>query len=70
MTGALSTSHSESRAAAGTPAPRLTPAPSTGTTLATGVTGESMIECVRRRARNVKHWQSGEMCLRWRRRDA
>ena len=26
---------------------------------------ESMIECVRRTARNVKHWSSGEMCLRW-----
>ena len=26
---------------------------------------ESMIECVRRTARNVKHWQSGDMCLRW-----
>jgi transposase-like protein len=26
---------------------------------------ESMIECVRRTARNVKHWQSGEMCMRW-----
>jgi transposase-like protein len=26
---------------------------------------ESMIECVRRSARNVKHWQSGEMCMRW-----
>jgi putative transposase len=26
---------------------------------------ESMIECVRRSARNVKHWQSGDMCLRW-----
>jgi putative transposase len=26
---------------------------------------ESMIECVRRSARNVKHWQNGEMCLRW-----
>jgi putative transposase len=26
---------------------------------------ESMIECVRRTSRNVKHWQSGEMCLRW-----
>jgi hypothetical protein len=26
---------------------------------------ESMIECVRRTARNVKHWQNGEMCLRW-----
>jgi putative transposase len=26
---------------------------------------ESMIECVRRTARNVKRWSSGEMCLRW-----
>jgi transposase-like protein len=26
---------------------------------------ESMIECVRRTSRNVKHWSSGEMCLRW-----
>jgi putative transposase len=26
---------------------------------------ESMIECVRRTARNVKHWQNGDMCLRW-----
>jgi putative transposase len=26
---------------------------------------ESMIECVRRSARNVKYWQNGEMCLRW-----
>jgi putative transposase len=26
---------------------------------------ESMIECVRRTSRNVKRWQSGEMCLRW-----
>jgi putative transposase len=26
---------------------------------------ESMIECVRRTARNVKRWQSGDMCLRW-----
>jgi transposase-like protein len=26
---------------------------------------ESMIETVRRIARNVKHWQSGDMCLRW-----
>jgi putative transposase len=26
---------------------------------------ESMIECVRRSARNVKRWQSGEMCRRW-----
>ena len=24
-----------------------------------------MIECVRRSARNVKRWQSGDMCLRW-----
>ena len=24
-----------------------------------------MIECVRRTSRNVKRWQSGEMCLRW-----
>jgi putative transposase len=24
-----------------------------------------MIECVRRTGRNVKHWQSGEMALRW-----
>ncbi|MGH2832238.1 MAG: IS256 family transposase [Solirubrobacteraceae bacterium] len=26
---------------------------------------ESMIETIRRTSRNVKHWQSGEMCLRW-----
>jgi len=26
---------------------------------------ESMIECVRRSARNVKRWSSGEMALRW-----
>jgi transposase-like protein len=26
---------------------------------------ESMIECVRRTSRNVKHWQSGDMALRW-----
>jgi putative transposase len=26
---------------------------------------ESMIECVRRSSRNVKHWQNGDMCLRW-----
>jgi putative transposase len=26
---------------------------------------ESMIECVRRSARNVKHWQNGDMALRW-----
>ena len=24
-----------------------------------------MIECVRRTSRNVKRWQSGDMCLRW-----
>jgi hypothetical protein len=26
---------------------------------------ESMIETVRRTSRNVRRWQSGEMCLRW-----
>ncbi|MBM3526429.1 MAG: IS256 family transposase [Alphaproteobacteria bacterium] len=26
---------------------------------------ESMIECVRRTSRNVKHWQNGQMALRW-----
>ena len=26
---------------------------------------ESMIECVRRSARNVKRWRDGQMCLRW-----
>ncbi len=26
---------------------------------------ESMIECVRRTSRNVKHWSNGDMCLRW-----
>ena len=26
---------------------------------------ESMIECIRRSARNVKNWQSGEMAMRW-----
>jgi putative transposase len=26
---------------------------------------ESMIECVRRKSRNVKRWSSGEMALRW-----
>ena len=26
---------------------------------------ESMIECCRRISRNVKRWQSGDMCLRW-----
>ncbi|MHB8658579.1 MAG: IS256 family transposase [Solirubrobacteraceae bacterium] len=34
-------------------------------TLATTNPCESMIECVRRTARNVKYWQNGEMCLRW-----
>ena len=34
-------------------------------TLASTNPCESMIECVRRTARNVKHWQNGEMCLRW-----
>ena len=34
-------------------------------TLASTNPCESMIECVRRSARNVKHWQNGEMCLRW-----
>jgi putative transposase len=35
------------------------------TTLASTNPCESMIECVRRSARNVKRWQSGDMCLRW-----
>jgi putative transposase len=26
---------------------------------------ESMLDCVRSTQRNVKHWSSGEMCLRW-----
>ncbi len=26
---------------------------------------ESMIEIVRRTSRNIKHWSSGDMCLRW-----
>ena len=26
---------------------------------------ESMIECIRRTARNVKNWQSGDMAMRW-----
>ena len=34
-------------------------------TLASTNPCESMIECVRRSTRNVKRWQSGEMCLRW-----
>jgi hypothetical protein len=24
-----------------------------------------MIECIRRSSRNVKHWQNGDMALRW-----
>ena len=24
-----------------------------------------MIEIVRRTSRNIKHWQTGDMCLRW-----
>ena len=34
-------------------------------TLASTNPCESMIECVRCTSRNVKHWQSGEMALRW-----
>src|SRR6187200_1197953 len=34
-------------------------------TLASTNPCESMIETVRRVARNVKHWSSGDMCLRW-----
>jgi putative transposase len=34
-------------------------------TLASTNPCESMIETVRRVARNVKRWQSGDMCLRW-----
>ena len=34
-------------------------------TLASTNPCESMIECVRRSARNVKRWSSGEMALRW-----
>src|SRR4051794_30563191 len=34
-------------------------------TLASTNPCESMIETVRRISRNVKHWSSGEMCLRW-----
>jgi putative transposase len=34
-------------------------------TLASTNPCESMIECVRRTSRNVKHWGSGEMALRW-----
>jgi putative transposase len=34
-------------------------------TLASTNPCESMIETVRRVARNVKHWSNGDMCLRW-----
>src|SRR3954451_22530228 len=34
-------------------------------TLASTTPCESMIETVRRTSRNVKRWQSGDMCLRW-----
>src|SRR4051812_12208664 len=34
-------------------------------TLASTNPCESMIEIVRRTSRNVKHWSSGDMCLRW-----
>jgi putative transposase len=34
-------------------------------TLASTNPCESMIDCVRRVGRNVKRWQSGDMCLRW-----
>jgi transposase-like protein len=34
-------------------------------TLASTNPCESMIECVCRTSRNVKHWQSGDMALRW-----
>jgi len=34
-------------------------------TLASTNPCESMIETVRRVSRNVKHWSSGDMCLRW-----
>jgi putative transposase len=34
-------------------------------TLASTNPCESMIACFRRTSRNVKHWQSGEMALRW-----
>jgi putative transposase len=34
-------------------------------TLASTNPCESMIETVRRIARNVKRWQNGDMCLRW-----
>ncbi len=44
---------------------RLGIAGSLKTTLASTNACESMIECVRRTARNVKRWSSGEMALRW-----
>jgi transposase-like protein len=34
-------------------------------TLASTNPCESMIDTVRRVSRNVKHWQNGDMCLRW-----
>ncbi len=34
-------------------------------TLASTNPCESMIDTVRRVARNVKRWQNGDMCLRW-----
>ena len=34
-------------------------------TLASTNPCESMIDTVRRVARNVKHWHNGDMCLRW-----
>src|SRR3954465_7598680 len=34
-------------------------------TLASTNPCESMIETIRRTSRNVKRWQSGDMCLRW-----
>jgi hypothetical protein len=36
-----------------------------GRTLSSTNPIESMIEIVRRTSRNVKRWQSGDMCLRW-----
>ena len=44
---------------------RLRIAGSLTRTLASTNPIESMIECVRRTARNVKRWSSGEMALRW-----
>src|SRR5205085_7123625 len=34
-------------------------------TLASTNPCESMIDTIRRISRNVKHWQNGDMCLRW-----